>query len=263
MPENDSKKTVKVSTVVIIVIAVVVVLALIFGAILFFILGSNKNDEPKNETNTVSQINSQEEQESNKNLINNEMEDNLISNTSSNSSTQVAASTNISDDWKECEFIINNQPYKLYFDYATLKNNGWTFDLSDYGYENGYIMNKDDKVSGTIDLENESYDTDITVGFINDSETAKDITECKIWSISVDNAFVDDDENPISFTLSKGIHNGSSLQDVVNAYGEPTDTYRADSLGYWVYTYQYDYSTYLKLTIYDDKGVTAFDYSLY
>ena len=70
-------------------------------------------------------------------------------------------------------------------------------------------------------------------------------------------------EKPVSFTLAKGIHNGSSLQDVINAYGEPKDSYRADSLGYWTYTYQDEYSKYFKLTIYDDKGVTAFSYDMY
>ena len=115
------------------------------------------------------------------------------------------------------------------------------------------------KVIGTIDIENPNFDAEVT----NDTDSTKDITECSIWSIDVDNAFVDEDEKPVSFTLAKGIHNGSSLQDVINAYGEPKDSYRADSLGYWTYTYQDEYSKYFKLTIYDDKGVTAFSYDMY
>lgn len=124
-------------------------------------------------------------------------------------------------------------------------------------------MNPGNKVSGTISLENPNFDSTVRIGFINDSNTIKDITECNIWSFEVDNAFVDDDETPASFTLPKGIHNGSSLQDVINAYGEPKDSYRADSLGYWNYTYQDEYSKYFRLTIYDDKGVTAFSYDVY
>ena len=119
------------------------------------------------------------------------------------------------------------------------------------------------KVIGTIDIENPNFDAEVTIGFINDTDSTKDITECSIWSIDVDNAFVDEDEKPVSFTLAKGIHNGSSLQDVINAYGEPKDSYRADSLGYWTYTYQDEYSKYFKLTIYDDKGVTAFSYDMH
>ena len=46
-------------------------------------------------------------------------------------------------------------------------------------------------------------------------------------------------------------------------HGEPKDSYRADSLGYWNYTYQDEYSKYFRLTIYDDKGVTAFSYDMY
>ena len=38
---------------------------------------------------------------------------------------------------------------------------GWTFDLADYGYENGYIMNQDDKTYATIELENPLYSDDL------------------------------------------------------------------------------------------------------
>lgn len=121
-------------------------------------------------------------------------------------------------------------------------------------------MNKGDKVTGTIHLKNPNFDSDVTIGIMNNSDTPKDITQCKVWTIDVDNAFAD---KPVNFTLPNGIHNGSTLEDVKKAYGEPKDTYRSDSLGYWNYTYQDEYSKYFKLTIYDDKGVTAFSYDIY
>ena len=256
MAENNTKKTVSTSTVVIRVLSIVIVLLLVFGTILFFIMNSNKNENSATVDNTNSQVVAKNETK----------EDASSSNGTANTSTtntQPVSTGNISDDWKDCEFIFNNKAYKLYFPYSDLKNDGWSFDLADYGYANGYVMNPGNKVSGTISLENPNFDSTVRIGFINDSNTIKDITECNIWSFEVDNAFVDDDETPVSFTLPKGIHNGSSLQDVINAYGEPKDSYRADSLGYWNYTYQDEYSKYFRLTIYDDKGVTAFSYDMH
>ena len=257
MAENNAKKSISVSTVVIIILAVVIVLMLIFGTVIFFMMKSNKEENPATVANTNSQVVAENETKEN-NSVTNESTD-----TTSTTNTQPVASGNISDDWKDCEFILNNKAYKLYFPYSDLKNDGWTFDLADYGYANGYVMNPGNKVTGTINLENPNFDSTVRIGFINDSNSVKDITECNIWSFEVDNAFVDDDETPVSFTLPKGIHNGSSLQDVINAYGEPKDSYRADSLGYWNYTYQDEYSKYFRLTIYDDKVVTAFSYDMY
>ena len=249
MSENNTKKTVNTSTVVIIILAVVIVLLLIFGTILFFVMRSNKDENllPVDDANASIGANNEVENETS--ATSNETTNTATTN------TQPVSNGSVSDDWKDCEFIFNNKTYKLYVPYSDLKNDGWTFDLADYGYANGYVMNPGNKVTGTINLENPNFDSTVRIGFINDSNSVKDITECNIWSFEVDNAFVD--------TLPKGIHNGSSLQDVINAYGEPKDSYRADSLGYWNYTYQDEYSKYFRLTIYDDKGVTAFSYDMY
>lgn len=253
MPENNSNKTMNVSTVVIIILSIVIALFLIFGVILFVVMNSNKNKDTQ--VNTDTPISSVKDNE----------DDNKVSNDTKTSENKPEASnqvptTNLSNDWKSGEFALNNKNYKLLFDYTILKDDGWSFNLADYGYSNGYIMNKGDKVTGTIHLKNPNYDSDVTIGIMNNSDTPKDITQCKIWTIDVDNAFAD---KPVSFTLPNGIHNGSTLEDVKKAYGKPKDTYRSDSLGYWNYTYQDEYSKYFKLTIYDDKGVTAFSYDIY
>ncbi len=253
MTENNSNKTMNVSTVVIIILSIVIALFLIFGVILFIVMNSNKAKD--SQVNTDTPIASAENNEDNNIVANN-----VKSPEEKSESSNQAPATSLSNDWKSGEFTLNNKNYKLLFDYTTLKDDGWSFNLADYGYSNGYIMNKGDKVTGTIHVKNPNFDSDVTIGIMNNSDTPKDITQCKIWTIDVDNAFAD---KPVNFTLPNGIHNGSTLEDVKKAYGEPKDTYRSDSLGYWNYTYQDEYSKYFKLTIYDDKGVTAFSYDIY
>ena len=76
---------------------------------------------------------------------------------------------------KSGEFTLNNKNYKLLFDYTTLKDDGWSFNLADYGYSNGYIMNKGDKVTGTIHVKNPNFDSDVTIGIMNNSDIPKDM----------------------------------------------------------------------------------------
>ncbi len=172
---------------------------------------------------------------------------------------KVQDSQKLSKDWKDLELKINGEVYKLFFDFKQIKDNGWDFNLSDYGHDS-YVMNSGDKVTGTIDLKNKTYDSEITVGFINTDKKAKDIKKCKIWTIDINNRFA---KNPVTFDLPGGIKSGSTLKEVEKAYGKPNDTYRSDDLGYWVYTYSSNYDRYFKLEIDDKKGVIGASMQLY
>lgn len=170
----------------------------------------------------------------------------------------------LSDDWKSLEFILAGQKYKLNTDYKNLIDNGWAVDFAELGYADGYILNKNDKTYSTTNLENEDYeDADVNIGFINLGESARDVSECQFWAISVDNAYSD---TPVDFELPNGIKNGSTLAEVEAAYGIPedeNDIYISDSLGYRVYSYSYDYEIHFDVTISDTDGVTGFDYKIY
>ena len=177
--------------------------------------------------------------------------------------TPSTSSANLSDDWKSCEFAIDGIKYKLNDSYSKYKLNGWYIDLEEMGYSNGYILNKNDKTYSTVDFYNDDFeDAYVSVGFINRDENAQDITECDIWAIDVSNSYAD---TPVNFELPGGLKNGSTLAEVEAAYGKPEeeDIYRSDDLGYTNYSYVYDYSIYLDLTIYDDEGLVEFDYKIY
>ena len=139
MPENNSNKTMNVSTVVIIILSIVIALFLIFGVILFIVMNSNKAKD--SQVNTDTPIASAENNEDNNIVANN-----VKSPEEKSESSNQAPATSLSNDWKSGEFTLNNKNYKLLFDYTTLKDDGWSFNLADYGYSNGYIMNKGDKV---------------------------------------------------------------------------------------------------------------------
>lgn len=188
------------------------------------------------------------------------------SKTESNTSSKAAVSSSsssdkISDNWDSFEFMLDGKLYELTFAYKDLEAAGWSFDLSDYGYDDGYILNKGDMVTA-IYLDNDDYDASFEVGIMNSGNKACDITEGQVWKASMSVEYADEDWPEL--LLPGGITWGATVEDIEKAYGEPTDEpYYSDSLNYYSYEYRTDDFNYLKLTIYDDGGLKEFNYYAY
>ena len=168
-----------------------------------------------------------------------------------------------SNNWSNNEFKLNGIKFKLNDQYLKFVDNSWKVDLEKYGYSNGYILNSGDKTSTTIQLNNTDYQSSLVqVGFINNSKEAKDIKDCDIWSISINNKNVD---NPVPFELPGGIKNGSTKEEIFKAYGELKEEkiYRSDSQGYTTYHYQDGYNKYLDLYVYDNEGLLEINFKSY
>lgn len=157
-------------------------------------------------------------------------------------------------------FSVDGTVVTLPFAYSEIKDS-WIFDLAKYGYEDGYIMNKNDKTYPTIDLTNEAYEAKASVGFINHSDGQKDILDCDIWAFELSTDYAD---TYPEIELPKGIVWGSSVEDVKAAYGEPEDEpYRAEELKYWEYHYETANEGKIRLTIYDEGGLKGISLQQY
>lgn len=169
-------------------------------------------------------------------------------------------------DWTDMKFTFDGVNYKIPCSYESLKKNGWSFNLADYGHKDGYSLNPGDKVIGTIKLVNGKYDKffSCTVGFINLTEKPQDITKCDIWVFEINTAFGSRKlDNIPQMEIAKGIKIGSSKEEVEKAFGKCDDVYEAKESGYVKYTYKVDYQYYLKLIIYEDAGVRGIELSDY
>jgi hypothetical protein len=176
----------------------------------------------------------------------------------------------ISDVWRDMDLAIDGVVYKFPYNYHALAQNGWKMNLAEYGYENGYVLNKGDQTYSTFALCNDTYGGGawdaftIWCGFENFGETVADITECDLWSIQLDiiNGSGRMETYP-DVRIAKDITFGSSKEDVVSAFGEPDNIYESESYGYVTYEYQTEYDRYLSLTICNDYGVTGIDMCVY
>ncbi len=190
-------------------------------------------------------------------------------------STPVGGVTsNSSTDWRDLKIVFEGVEYTLPFDYSLIKANGWSFDIADYGYPDGYIMNSMNKVSSTIDLTKAEYtyedswdNIEVGVGFQNLGTKAVDIYETSIWAFELDvaNSKGEFDDKYPSLLLAKDITWGSKYHNIIAAYGEPNETYEAEELGYTVLTYDTwdeddrEVVCKMRLYVYKDTGLTHVD----
>ena len=179
----------------------------------------------------------------------------------------------MSDDWKDMTIELDGVVYVYPYDYDLLLANGWSLDLKGMGYEDGYVLNKNDSLSGTIDLYNpkyndpEKYDCfQFWCGFANFGDKVQDITACDLWCISLDimDGFDKVSKYP-TVKIAKGITWGSTMDDVIAAFGEPADKYEAkgDGYDYSVLEWSSDDGKYMTITVDTKLGVTAIEFDCY
>ena len=157
--------------------------------------------------------------------------------------------------WKDMVLVLDGRLLKLPFPYSSISGD-WSFDLADYGYDKGYVLNPGDKVVGTIELKNPKYDRiRCMAGFMNTGEGIRQIEETDIWSLTIDASSAD--VRP-DLMLPGGITWGSTADEILSVCGQPEEEpYVAEDLGYTVYSWFPDFQYKMKLTVYDDGGLKA------
>lgn len=174
--------------------------------------------------------------------------------------------------WNDGVIVIDGVLYHTYTDpYMKFEENGWSFNLADYGKDDNYSLNSMEYVFSTIDLKSEKYgtgysDPEITIGIINTDSSLKPIKQCMIHGIKVSgvntfDTFENDPYNPkpcYDFELPQGIRRGSSLEEIKAVFGESEPTYVGDGDGYHYEKYQYkdeETKVTIELTVYDGYGL--------
>ena len=162
------------------------------------------------------------------------------------------------------ELTIDGESYTLPFAYSLIKDK-FTFDLSEYGYEDGYMMQPKESVSTTIKLQNKNYDEDFVflAGFENKRDEEADIKECDIDSVSVNIFNCKTTEYP-DMKIPGGIGWGSSLDSIMAVFGNPSfDPEYNEETGCYKYKYNFNNSVVYVLYISNLSGLRGFEMDIY
>lgn len=158
----------------------------------------------------------------------------------------------ISDNWMDGEFLLDGVKLKMPCSYEDVTKTGWAFERSDSGYVVEYIDENDNideelSVSYTVpansDLDiylfNKAYENDaISILLHNPTEHELDAEECVVRGFFQFTSFnVAHEEAPAvaQIILPKEITYGATADEVIAAYGEPSDMESDSELIYMTY----------------------------
>lgn len=146
--------------------------------------------------------------------------------------------------------------------YETLKNAGWTFDKSEYEFDDGTTSLKPGEYTfTTIYLQNPKYGTDwdsaeIRIGLCNPTSSDIDLYDAYIWGIEADSRSGFDllDSYPI-ISLGNGIKTGTDYATLKSVMGESESIYESD-YGYDSLDYEIEGFD-ISIDVYDDGGISS------
>ncbi len=172
--------------------------------------------------------------------------------------TNARLAEEMSEDLFSGQLIFDGRLLTVPFNYSEICDK-YSFDPADYGYKDGIELESGQRVVGTVELESEEMDDNVTfwAGFINDTDKPLDIMDSKVNAIRLDIRWSNTEDYP-TLILPGSISWGSTLEDIYAAYGEPEKepAYMEDS-GYTSLSYDSgDYRYYVELIVYDEIGLT-------
>lgn len=139
--------------------------------------------------------------------------------------------------WADLRFEFGGQSFQL--GTTTLEDfeelSGWTLDLAAQGYPNGYIVQPSEEITD-ISLSNAGNQVDgVRISVVNTDHDQRDIKRCVLSEIAVV-----DRTGDLSCTFDGGIGLGSTIDEVIGAYGQPSYSFISDSGGHSYIDYEID-----------------------
>lgn len=154
--------------------------------------------------------------------------------------------------WEEALIYMFGANYTLPFSYARISDS-WTFDLTDYGHDETFMLQPGERTTATVELSNASTDYDMVVGFYNPYDVAISIEESQVWSVSFD--FYNSIETTFP-VLPKNITCGTQIVDIIIAYNTPSTPFSYnEETGAYDLHYQSGYDVYLTLEVDAELGL--------
>lgn len=186
---------------------------------------------------------------------------NAVTSQQGGNTTRGGAVSGADAPWASLEFTLDGKSYQL--DVTTLEEfesqSGWAIDLSLQGYPDGYTVQSGEQIT-TIALESDAHPMDsVYVTVSNGTQKAQDLKQCVITDISVTNY-----SGELSMELPGGISFSSTLDEALEAYGEPYYSYTSETSGFRSLTYDAgDFERELRLISYEGALISEMELSIY
>lgn len=154
--------------------------------------------------------------------------------------------------FRDCVIAIGSGVYKLPFSYKRISDE-WTFNLSDYGYDDSFRLGPGERTSDTVILNKENVGYSIVVGFYNPYDVACSIEEAYVYSVSID--IRETGPNYPLMTLPGNLSWGATFKDIIEVV-HPTEGFKKDEeTGELTLNFIYDRNNFTELVVSEFRGI--------
>lgn len=156
--------------------------------------------------------------------------------------------------FEDCVISVGSTAYSLPFSYKRISDE-WTFNLSDYGFDENFMLGPNERTTDTIILSKENSNYNIVIGLYNPYDVKCTIEEAYVYSLTIDIRETGADY-PI-MRLPGELSWGATFSDII-AVAHPNQGFDVDEeTGEMTLYYVYDYENYLILTVSKTRGISA------
>ncbi|WMJ87474.1 hypothetical protein [Anaerocolumna sp. MB42-C2] len=164
--------------------------------------------------------------------------------TTADSTTDTTVTGDLSDDLYSFQFSLNGTVYTLPCTYSQFTNDSWSFeDIDGQTLEPGQYTLSNALING---------DSRIMANLVNTGTDVLAMDKCNVGKVSIDNYQA---EKGVKLILPKNIAVGSTYDDVIAAYGKPSDERETDPIKYM----DYNLDTYSSVKIQINTKTNAID----
>lgn len=224
-PTNDvNSASLKKSNWKLIVVIISVAVVIVIGVISFIIMSKNKDIElnGKNEGN-----NNKTDVEVNTNDDDLNEDSDITSNEQEKNEFEYVLKNNysITDDWKECNIIIDGKTYVIGLTkLKELQNDGWEYNSNyiENQTNNGNVDVVKSNGEAVITIGNEKYGEIINAVVANDAASEQKIEDCRLKSIIINLSLLNRKSYP-DIVIAGNISFSNMLQDVIDKHGKASN----------------------------------------
>ena len=164
--------------------------------------------------------------------------------TTAGSTADTTVTGDLSDDLYSFQFSLNGTVYTLPCAYSQFTTDGWSFeDIDGQTLEPGQYTLSNALING---------DSRIMANLVNTGTDVVAMDKCNVGKVSIDNYQA---EKGVKLILPKNIAIGSTYDDVIAAYGKPSDERETDPIKYM----DYNLDTYSSVKIQINTKTNAVD----
>lgn len=157
-------------------------------------------------------------------------------------------------EFKDCGILLGSENLTLPFSYKRISDE-WTFNLSDYGFDEDFKLGPGERTSDTIHLIKEDAGYEIIVGLYNPYDVKCTVEEAYVYSLTIDRRETGE-EYPI-IKLPGGLTWGATFKEIIEV-AHPTEGFTVDEEKQEMYlSFTYDYENYYMLTVSETRGIMA------